>query len=69
MLYPETERRNRIFLEIDQSLLTLGWDLDTARGYLKEQFNCVSRHQLSDFQLDQINHQLDCKASLVKPTK
>jgi hypothetical protein len=69
MLYPETERRRRIFSEIDQSILILGWDLNVARGYLKEQFNCTSRHQLSDFQLDQINRQLDYKASLVKPTK
>jgi hypothetical protein len=69
MLHPKTERRDRIFLEIDQSLSTLNWDLNTARGYLKEQFNCVSRHQLDDLQLDQLNRQLDYKASLVKPTK
>lgn len=69
MLYPETERRRRVFAEIDQSLFALGWDVNTARGYLYEQFKCVSRQQLSDFQLDQINRQLDYKASNAKPIK
>jgi hypothetical protein len=66
MLHPKNERRDRIFLEIDQSLSILDWDLNVARGYLKEHFNCVSRHQLNDLQLVELNRQLDYKASLVK---
>jgi hypothetical protein len=63
MLYPKDPRRDRIFLEIDTSLATLSWDLSTARGYLKKEFDRVSRHQLTDAQLDQLNRQLDYLAS------
>jgi hypothetical protein len=60
MLYPKDPRRDRIFLEIDNSLELLGWDLNTARGYLNHHYNCISRHQLTD---DQLNRQLDYYAS------
>jgi hypothetical protein len=63
MLYPKDPRRDRIFLEIDNSLELLGWDLNTARGYLKHHYNCISRHQLTDDQLDHLNRQLDYQAS------
>jgi hypothetical protein len=68
MLYPQTPRRERIFAEIDASLKLLGWDTNTARGYIKQCFGCISRQQLDDGNLDQLNRQLDWAAHNVKTT-
>jgi hypothetical protein len=67
---PQTPWRDRVFLEIDQSLARLQWDIPHAQRYLSTMFpGYTSRRQLSDFQLTLLNRRLDWDANTLAKIK